>query len=193
MPAGSRPGERRGGRKKGTKNVRTVAREAEASAVHEKAYELGITPLQVMSDNLAFYVAKGDRVMSQNIARDLAPFLHPKLSNIDVSARLDTRRLVEVKWTEEEREAAIEKDIAELEYAFREWEPPKTIEHQSSVEPVKLPDPLPSASPDETNKPTRDYARPGEMFAASLDDVVLRSRRRQSRRPSLRRGSSWTA
>jgi hypothetical protein len=41
MPAGSRPGERRGGRKKGTKNMRTVAKEAEASAVHEKAYELG--------------------------------------------------------------------------------------------------------------------------------------------------------
>src|SRR6516162_1709516 len=95
MPAGSRPGERRGGRKKGTKNMRTVAKEAEASAVHEKAYELGVTPLQVMSDNLAWAVAKGDRVMSQNIARDLAPYLHPKLSNIDVSGRIATRRAAE--------------------------------------------------------------------------------------------------
>jgi hypothetical protein len=159
--------------------MRTVAREAEASAVHEKAYELGVTPLQVMSDNLAFYVAKGDRVMSQNIARDLAPFLHPKLSNIDVSGRIATQRLPEIKWTQAEADAAADRDMA----AFVEWVPPvtRTIEHRPVDEPPKVPEvPVEKIEPG----PVRDYAAPGKLEAAP--DV----KRLRDYRPA-RGGSQW--
>ena len=47
MPRGSKPGEHRGGRRKGTPNKATAARQAEVAAT-------GRTPLEVMLENMRF-------------------------------------------------------------------------------------------------------------------------------------------
>lgn len=99
---GKRPGA---GRKKGslTKRTREIA---------EKAAEEGITPLEVMLDNMRFHHSKAERllrgllqrgvknaedlgqavetfrqvcdsrVLAQNAAKDAAPFIHPRLQSI---------------------------------------------------------------------------------------------------------------
>jgi hypothetical protein len=77
----------------------------------------------------------------------------------------------------------------EIEEAFREYQPPVT-ERQSADAPARLRSP--SAQAQEEDKPSRDYARPGDMSDVTLDDVVSRTRRRQSRWPRGP-GSAWGA
>ena len=70
---GSKPGERRGGRKRGTPNRASAARQAEVEAS-------GITPLdymlKVMRDENA------DPHQRFEAAKSAAPYIHPKLANI---------------------------------------------------------------------------------------------------------------
>jgi len=100
MAAGSKPGEHRGGRKPGTPNKASAAREAEVAAS-------GATPLEVMLANMRFHhrhaegllellsAAEGPeakiqilgeasrhRRMAQDCAKDAANYVHPKLANI---------------------------------------------------------------------------------------------------------------
>jgi hypothetical protein len=78
MAGGSKPGERRGGRQKGTKNKRTVAREALGARLTKR----GITPLE--------YMLKVMRSRSKNVpderrddmAKAAAPYMHPRLNAI---------------------------------------------------------------------------------------------------------------
>jgi hypothetical protein len=90
-----------GGRKKGTPNKATVARQAMAAG----AFAAGKTPLEVMLANMGFAhdsaaalqrkladddVPEGDllrevmrlREVSQSCARDAAPYIHPRLSPV---------------------------------------------------------------------------------------------------------------
>src|SRR5690348_2865607 len=71
MPRGSKPGERRGGRAKGTPNKASAARQKRVS-------EGGITPLdymlKVMRDR------KADASRRDDMAKAAAPYVHPRLA-----------------------------------------------------------------------------------------------------------------
>ncbi len=68
---GSAPGERRGGRRKGTPNKATAAREAEVEAS-------GMTPLEFMLD-----ILRNEEASTEDrrwAAQNAAPYCHPKLA-----------------------------------------------------------------------------------------------------------------
>jgi hypothetical protein len=72
---GARPGA---GRKRGsTGSVTRKTREIRAEAV-----ERGITPLEVMLENMRHWWEKGDRDKAQQCATDAAAYVHPRLSSV---------------------------------------------------------------------------------------------------------------
>lgn len=78
MPRGAKPGERRGGRAKGTRNKKT---EAQIEAVKEQ----GMTPLEYLTS-----VYQSDAVeLSQRIdaAKAAAPYVHAKLASVELSGK----------------------------------------------------------------------------------------------------------
>ena len=96
MPRGSLPGERRGGRQKGTPNRATAAKAAEIAAS-------GLTPLDymlaVMRDETA---ARPERLEA---AAKAAPYVHPRLSAIEYTAPAEPEEDVDLsELNAEERE-----------------------------------------------------------------------------------------
>lgn len=81
MSRGSRPGERRGGRRKGTPNKRTV----ELFGALERS-EL-ITPKQVMLQAMRLYWNEGKITEAVECAAKVAPYEHPRLTALD--AKID--------------------------------------------------------------------------------------------------------
>lgn len=71
---GVRPGA---GRPKGSKSNLTLQREAVAA----KALADGVTPLEVMLDTMRELFAAGDKMAACQVAKDAAPYIHPKLAN----------------------------------------------------------------------------------------------------------------
>lgn len=97
-----RGGRREGaGRKKGsvTKKTREIA---------DKAIEEGITPLEVMIGNMRYAwekaqrasegedVVLGLRKMAQDSAKDAAPYIHPRLANVDANIDMDGKLVIEI-------------------------------------------------------------------------------------------------
>jgi hypothetical protein len=105
-----RGGARKGaGRKPGSANVKT-------RAIADKAAQEGITPLEVMLDNMRFAHNEAGallakllsggaepteafdalkellryRGMAQEAAKDAAPYLHPRLSSVEMNAKVTT-------------------------------------------------------------------------------------------------------
>ena len=93
MPSGSRPGERRGGRQKGTQNKKTLAHLARA----EKVAESGVTPVEIITHAMRYRYKQavapvdqdgnGDIDMeamreSVTFAAIVAPYIHPRLQAI---------------------------------------------------------------------------------------------------------------
>ena len=76
-------GQKTGGRKKGARNKKTAAQVAEIEATGE-------TPLQymlrIMRDE------KADDVLRADMAKAAAPYVHPKLSNIEGNFDLTHRK-----------------------------------------------------------------------------------------------------
>lgn len=74
-------GHKRGGRQKGAPNKVTLKREAEIKAS-------GMTPLDyllsVMRDD------KVDAAVRRDAAKAAAPYVHPRLSSVDLKAEVDT-------------------------------------------------------------------------------------------------------
>lgn len=122
MPAGSAPGERRGGRKKGTLNRAT-------KKIREKAAKTGLMPVDILLDIARYHhdkaiKARGKRpaktpgtaivdpksisdieneirtehAMAVSAADKVAPYYHPKLatlqSNVNLTGRLTLDQLV---------------------------------------------------------------------------------------------------
>lgn len=84
---GSKPGERRGGRKAGTPNKATAAREAEIKAD-------GLAPLDYMLKVLRDDTAeKADRMWA---AEKAAPYVHPKLASVEHSGKDGGPLVVEI-------------------------------------------------------------------------------------------------
>lgn len=73
---GSKPGERRGGRKKGTPNKATAERE---KAIRKS----GLTPLDYMLKLLRN--SKLDQDTRLEAAKAAAPYVHPKLNSVEFS------------------------------------------------------------------------------------------------------------
>lgn len=71
---GSKPGERRGGRQKGTPNKATAAREAAVKAS-------GLTPLEYMLKIMRN--RKLPRDVRLDAARSAAPYVHPKRASVE--------------------------------------------------------------------------------------------------------------
>lgn len=79
---GSKPGERRGGRKAGTPNKATAERQAEVAAS-------GLTPLDYMLTMLRNEQASpADRMWA---AEKAAPYVHPKLASVEHSGEIKTK------------------------------------------------------------------------------------------------------
>jgi len=79
---GFRPGA---GRKKGGKNQRTIAR----LAIAEKAVSKRITPLEVMLHAMHEHFAAKEYDAAAAIARDAAPYIHPRLSATKIVDEFD--------------------------------------------------------------------------------------------------------
>lgn len=75
---GVRPGA---GRPKGSKSDLTKQREAIAA----KALDEGITPLEVMLDTMRELYEAGEKVAACQVAKDAAPYIHPKLANTSLN------------------------------------------------------------------------------------------------------------
>ena len=99
MPRGSRPGERRGGRKKGTPNKKTAELQARVAAE-------GITPLEVMVGAMRALWAKNEAVAAAAIAKDAAPYLHPRLASVEYSGPYPGPIQVE-EWADADRIRAL--------------------------------------------------------------------------------------
>ena len=79
MPSGCKPGERRGGRAAGTKNRSTIAHLELAEAMLAS----GLRPLEYMLDRLRDVTE--DPKIRREMAVAAAPYMHPKMSAIEVS------------------------------------------------------------------------------------------------------------
>lgn len=76
----ARGGFREGaGRKAGQKSSKTIQREA----IAEKALADGMTPLEVMLDAMREAYTAGHKRDAALIAKDAAPYIHPRLSSIN--------------------------------------------------------------------------------------------------------------
>lgn len=99
MPRGSKPGERRGGRKKGTRNHKIVELEATSAAE-------GISPLDVMLKAMRMHADADKWDEAANVAKDAAPYVHARLSAVELNGRMAIRRSVRrepmpaQEWTE---------------------------------------------------------------------------------------------
>ena len=78
MPRGSKPGEHRGGRTKGTPNKATVVRQMRAVAGLKAAEESGELPLDVILRRMHGDTTVTDRQFEAAVAA--APYLHPRMA-----------------------------------------------------------------------------------------------------------------
>lgn len=85
MARGSKPGERRGGRQKGTPNKLTAARQAEIAATGE-------TPLQYMIRVMRDETVDSER--RDEMAKAAAPYVHPRLAAIEHSGEINKPAVV---------------------------------------------------------------------------------------------------
>lgn len=97
---GSKPGERRGGRQKGTRNHKTAA-------LIEAVESSGITPLEVMLLTMRTAWAEAAKIddplgslqlkaLAVETAHKAAPYCHAKLANVEVTGKDGGALTVEV-------------------------------------------------------------------------------------------------
>lgn len=84
---GSQPGERRGGRAKGTPNKATAAKAAEIAAS-------GLTPLDFMLKVMRDEGEDMDRRC--DMAKAAGPYVHAKLSSVDAKLELDGQLVINI-------------------------------------------------------------------------------------------------
>lgn len=84
---GSRPGERRGGRQKGTPNKKKAPKMELRAAAASAAPKLGITPLEFMLDLMRD--ESNPKGMRFEAAKASAPYIHARLSSVQVSGDAD--------------------------------------------------------------------------------------------------------
>jgi hypothetical protein len=92
-------------------------------------------------------------------ASQAAPYVHPRLQAVESKVE---QYSLEMKVTRAELAAEAKRRIDE---AFKEYSPPKTIDHVPP--PIDTPAPLPEPPAEQPKEPViREYARPGPLAAA---------------------------
>lgn len=95
MPGGgSKPGERRGGRKKGTPNKRTAKA---AKTIQETLDRIGCDPLEAMLEIAQEARKQGDLQLSLTAYKELAQYVAPKRKAVEVSGN-DEKDPVKIEW-----------------------------------------------------------------------------------------------
>ena len=93
-----------GGRRKGSLNKTTTA----MREVTNKALAAGITPMQVMLDNMRYFYSQALvadteiarielRTLAQACAKDVSPYVHPKLATVEYKDEKKERIVIEWK------------------------------------------------------------------------------------------------
>ena len=100
MPRGSLPGERRGGRQKGTPNRATAAKADEIAAS-------GMTPLDYMISVMRDESAT--RAERMEAAAKAAPYVHPRLSAIEYTGPVEPEEDVDLSELDKEDRDALRK------------------------------------------------------------------------------------
>lgn len=85
MSRGAKPGERRGGRQKGTPNKATVS-------VQEKLDKIGLDPIESMArlvkDEMALGLECMDKTLVKDLLKELAQYVAPKRKAVEVAAEI---------------------------------------------------------------------------------------------------------
>jgi hypothetical protein len=79
------------GRKVGS--VTTKTRE-----IAEKCAEMGLTPLEVMIESMIDFYQNGDKEAAVRVAKDAAPYIHPRLSAVEVGSDTEKPLKMVVTW-----------------------------------------------------------------------------------------------
>jgi hypothetical protein len=79
------------GRKAGSATLKT-------REIADKCAQMGLTPLEVMVKAMMDYWEEGDRENAVKCAKDAAPYLHPRLSAIEVAGDQDNPVKMVVAW-----------------------------------------------------------------------------------------------
>lgn len=94
MPRGSALGERRGGRKKGTPDKATAARQAAMQAAVADCFATmsaaeieALTPKEIMLRAMHAAAKNGDTLLAVNIAERAAPYYNSRLTKADLTNR----------------------------------------------------------------------------------------------------------
>lgn len=109
MPAGARPGERRGGRQKGTKNRKTVALiQVPPPETMEFAPSTQVLrPIDVMIFAMRWHFQEKRYDMAADAAAKVAPYLHPRLAVSTVNVRKTPAEMSDDELTAAAAEAEI--------------------------------------------------------------------------------------
>jgi hypothetical protein len=102
MPKGSKPGERRGGRQKGTLNKLTVERQMRAIAGFKAAVVTGELPLDVMLRRMHGDTTITDRQFEAAVAA--APYIHPRMAVMAVQSVPELDPLEEARRAQQRNE-----------------------------------------------------------------------------------------
>jgi hypothetical protein len=92
MSRGSAPGERRGGRQKGTQNKRT----AFARHIADLAAQSENTPLNYLLSVMRDAEAPADQRLEA--AKAAAPYVHPRLASIEHGGQIGVREMSHEEW-----------------------------------------------------------------------------------------------
>jgi hypothetical protein len=169
MPRG---GRREGaGRKPGSKLTKSQLIAAEVREAGISPLELQLTTMRELWRRAHANGAMDMGLATQacQIAKDCAPYIHPRLAAIE--AKVDTFAQLEVKLTAEER---ARRARAEIDAAFAEWQPKqpeageKAVEQEISVTPASEHGERPGGVEFERDvlPIPREFAREGELEAA---------------------------
>jgi hypothetical protein len=112
MPRGSAPGERRGGRAKGTPDKVTVARQAAMAAAVADCFASmtdaqieALKPKEIMLRAMHTAAKNGDSLLAVSIAERAAPYYDAKITGpVNIQGRLTLEQLVLGVVTKEEEE-----------------------------------------------------------------------------------------
>ena len=96
MPAGSKPGERRGGRKKGTPNKKT-------SDIQKRLDALGCDPLEGMAKIAEEAMEKKSYSLALMAYKELAQYVAPKRKSVEMKAEVQAIDITE-ELTDQQRE-----------------------------------------------------------------------------------------
>lgn len=84
-----------GGRKKGSLNKKTVEQRQRTEEIVARVFKEGMTPLDILLEAMKEAYQQGGALMAAPWAKDAAPYVHPKLANIDANVQGDF--IVEVR------------------------------------------------------------------------------------------------